>query len=255
MRYTVVKVIPFAHTLEPEVEFGADERVFVWGSLTLDGIAKERGWIPGCLQNENFDMRVLKEKYGRNFLNEDAEFCTFGELQFTEPMFVRPVHDTKTFTGTVIQPEELIEWKEQVLNLSNTGYSSLRPETPVMFAKPKKVDFEARFFIVDKQVITGSSYRSFGNVVYNRLEGNGLFLAEMDFARQMAWHEIADGYALDIALVDGKPKVIEVNCINSAGFYSCDMNAVVRALEGWDTGNVRQLAWINSQRTILSNDF
>jgi hypothetical protein len=238
--YTVVKVVPFAHTLEPEVEFGPDDKVFVWGSLTLDGIAKERGWNPGCLQNENFDMRILKDRFGAFFLNSDATFCTFAEMSFDKPMFCRPVHDTKTFSGTVLTPEELQGWKEAVIEVSNTGYSSLRPETPVMFASPKPIDFEARFFVVDGKVITGSVYRSFGQLLYQRIENDGLFRPMLEWIQRhhgidtrclFTPYPIAPGYAIDVAQVGGEYKVIEVNTLNSSGFYDCDMNAVVRALE------------------------
>ena len=244
--YTVVKVIPFAHTLEPEVEFSPDDRVMVWGSLTLDGIAHERGWYPGCFQNENFDMRVLAKRFGKHFLNSDATVCTFGELDFKTPMFCRPVHDTKTFTGAVVHPEELTEWKEQILNLSNTGYSSLTPETPVMYAPPKQIDFESRFFIVDGKVVSGSSYRCFGTVLYQRIENNGLLRPMQDFAQQVAnysscspemmYDPIHVAYVLDVAQVDGEYKVIEVNALNSAGFYDTDMRAVIRAIEGMYEG-------------------
>lgn len=241
--YSLHKVVPFAHTLMPEIDFCSQVRVFVWGSLTLDGIAKERGWRPGSLQNEKFDMRYMARRFGTHFLNHDAVFCSFGELEFNGPMFIRPVHDTKSFTGTLVEDErEFNDWKARIADLSNTGYSSLTSETPVMYASPKKVDFEARFFIVDEQVITGSSYRSFGKVLYQRIEDHGLFRPMVDFVKKMVLTDqsdtrlirpepIADGYVLDVAQIEGQYKVIEVNCINSAGFYSCDMNAVVRALE------------------------
>lgn len=245
--YTVVKVIPFAHTLEPEVEFSPDEAVMVWGSLTLGGIAHERGWVPGCFQNENFDMRVLAKRFGKHFLNADATFCTFEEMDFKEPMFCRPVHDTKTFTGAVVHPEELTEWKRRVIELSNTGYSSLTPDTPVMYASLKDVDFEARFFIVDGTIVTGSSYRTLGRqIMYHRVDSNNpLFHPMLEFVKDMlavdcqesdtydsTYAEPIDvAYVMDIGLVDGEYKVVEVNCINSAGFYACDMRAVIRALE------------------------
>jgi hypothetical protein len=240
--YTVVKVIPFAHTLEPEITLEPDERVMVWGSLTLGGIATERGWEPGAFQGPEFDMQRHMERFGHYMLNHDAKFCTFGELNFKTPMFVRPVHDTKTFTGEIVHPEELTGWQEKVLNLSNTGYSSLTPETPVMYAPPKQIDFESRFFIVDGIVVTGSVYRSFGTVLYNRIDSsNALFYPMMEFARSMTYmvpgnglcgEPIAKAYVLDIAMTDGECSVIEVNSIGSAGFYSADMAAVVRALEG-----------------------
>jgi hypothetical protein len=38
-------------------------------------------------------------------------------------------------------------------------------------------------------------------------------------------------FVLDVAEVEGEQKVIEINCINSAGFYDTNVNAVVAALE------------------------
>ena len=249
--YTIVNVIPFSHELTPDIEISSQEKVMVWGSLTLDGIAKERGWKPGSFQNENFDMRILHKIYGDKYLNSDAVFCAFAEMNFDAPMFCRPVHDTKTFSGSVIYPDDLKEWKERIIHLSNTGYSSLRPNTPVMYASSKKVDFEARFFIVDGKVITGSTYRNFGEVMYQRVEyNNPMFHPMLQFAEQMVayWSPIRgpvqelgihsshkgphdSGFVLDIASINGEYKVIEINCLNSSGFYLCDMNAVVRALE------------------------
>jgi uncharacterized protein YuzB (UPF0349 family) len=141
----------------------------------------------------------------------------------------------------------LAEWKEQIVNLSNTGYCYLTPDTPVMYAPPKKVDFEARFFIVDGKIVSGSSYRSFGTVLYQRIENNGLLRPMLDFAQSMANHSscsaemlydpIHVAYVMDVAQVGGEYKVIEINALNSAGFYSTDMAAVVRAIEGMYEGN------------------
>lgn len=241
--YRVVKVVPTAHAIEPELEFRPDEKVFVWGSTTLGGIAKERDWKPGRLLNSNFDMRVLKERFGRYFLNDDARFCTFGELTFDEPMFCRPVHETKTFSGVVIRPDELAAWRERIIRLSNAGYGTLTSDTIVMYSLPKEIAVEARFFVINNKVVTGSSYRSYGNVLYRRIEDHGLFRPMIEFAEKMAAYTafntetmcspIADAYVLDVALVGGEPKAVEVNCINSAGFYACNVEAVVRALEAF----------------------
>jgi hypothetical protein len=264
--YTIVKVVPFAHTLEPELSFSPNEKVMVWGSLTLDGIAKERGWKPGCFQNKNFDMRLHAKRFGSKFLNHDAVFCTFEEMNFDTPMFCRPVHDTKTFTGTVIHPEELAKWKEKIIGLSDTGYSSLRPDTPVMYASVKPIQFEARFFIVDGVVVTGSVYRSFGEVLYSRIDSqNAFFYPMMKFAQDMTYARLESddltvgskvidkAYVLDVGMTgSGECFVIEVNTINSAGFYDSDMGAVIRALEAMVE---TQQEWKASIREQLDNNF
>ncbi len=78
-KFTIVRVVPFAHTLQPELEFAPDEQVMVWGSLTLGGIAAERGWKPGAFQGTEFDMQLHAQRFGKHFLNHDATFCKFSE--------------------------------------------------------------------------------------------------------------------------------------------------------------------------------
>lgn len=239
--YTVVKVVPFSHELEPDVR--PDGPVMVWGATTLGHIAAERGWEPGRLQNEKFDMRYLRARFGPHFLNSDAQFCAFGNLKFEGQKFIRPVHDSKSFTGAVIDGAELEGWKRQVLDVSD-GYSTLRMDTPAMHASLKEIWLEARFFIVGNKPVTGSLYRFEGRPVQRRIDGDPMFQELEEFARQMPLVDcsrmeltpaepIAMAYALDVALPKGGggPKVVEVNSINSSGFYKCDMGAVVRALE------------------------
>lgn len=288
--YTVAKVVPHARvgdivesnnpgeTYAHELEFNPETRVMVWGSLTLDGIARDKDWKPGHFGGENFDYRVQLKKWGKHMLNWDAQFCKFEELNITEPTFIRPVHDTKTFTGMVVHPDEFTAWRDKILSVSNTGYSMLSPDTEVLYAAPKQVDFEARLFIVDGVVVSGSSYRNFGQVFYKRIDSqNVLFYPAMEFAKNMheMWYwdfatdvllpfitfdkrPLADAYVMDVArLEDGQHKVIEVNSMNSSGFYETDMAEVVRALEVWDEGKVRQIAWEQelAKRPRLNTNF
>lgn len=230
--HTLVKVVPFGHTVEPDVN--VDGPVMVWGANTLGYIAKEKGWHPGVFTNDDFNMRTFHERLKGYCLNDDAEYCTFGELEFKGLRFCRPVHDTKTFTGEVLDGAEIEAWKERVIPLSNNGYTSLMPDTPVLHAKPKAIDVEARFFVVDGQVITGSSYRTFGRQkMYQLVEtGNPTMRDLLDFAQFIVnlWQpDVA--FVLDVGWSEGEKKAIEINTLNSAGFYACNMRAVVRALE------------------------
>jgi hypothetical protein len=258
-QYTVVKVLPHArkgdvieHNFDESVHFAhelelpPDDTVMVWGATTLGHIAVEKGWKPGRFQNDKFDMRYLTKRFGPHMLNSDAKFCTFSELEFEGLKFIRPVHDSKSFSGTVIAGDELAKWKTRVLDVSD-GYATLRPETEVMYAEPKDIDLEARFFIVDGTVVSGSSYRSLGRqILYQRIDGNNpLFRPMVDFVRDMLAVDftesdsyestyaepIAEAFVMDIGQVGDQYKVVEINTINSAGFYATDMGAVVRALE------------------------
>jgi hypothetical protein len=229
--HSVVNVVPFAHTLEPDIDLEGD--VMVWGATTLGHIAAAKGWKPGRIQNENFDMRVLHDKYGQFMLNDDAEFCAFGDVKFEGSRFIRPVHDSKSFSGTVVTAEEFDEWKTRVLDVTD-GFTTLKMDTPVMIAKPKEIGIEARFFVVDGKVVTGSSYRTFNRqILYQRIDmNNPLFSDTLRFAQEMVYRFQPDrAFVMDIGGLGDELRVVEINCINNSGFYACDMGAVVRALE------------------------
>ena len=54
----------------------------------------------------------------------------------------------------------------------------------------------------------------------------------MDHARTcvQAWQP-ARAFVLDTALTPAGPRIVEVNCINTAGFYGADVQRIVMAIE------------------------
>jgi hypothetical protein len=239
--YTIVKVIPFSHETIPDVDLQSD--VLVWGSTTLDLVAKHKGWNPGTFLNENFDQRIWLRAFGNHMLNADAEFHSFCSIpQFEGVRFIRPVHDMKTFAGTLIDGTNLERWQHSILDIGN-DYSTLRPSTPVSVSSVKEILTEYRFFVVDRHVVAGSTYRHRGKSFVERIEpepnrGINDYEDAWQFAQRMAdlWQP-AVAFVIDIAAIDNpygcncfQFKVIEINCINSAGFYAADMHAVVKAI-------------------------
>ncbi len=224
--FTIVQVIPFSHDLAPEPVISTSQ-VIVSGSTTLSEIALERGWKPGPFLNGNFDFPVWQETYRGLLLNEDAEIDEFGHLKPEEPIFLRPCSGNKTFAGRVIDPESLQIWQNEIRSTSDR-YSPLTPETAVLFATPKRILQELRFFIVDRQVVTGSIYRTEGHSLLSRVRDGSAWTYAEQAAR--LWQPDR-AFVLDIALTSNGPKIIEINSINSAGFYDADLEALVDALE------------------------
>jgi hypothetical protein len=229
--FTVVKVIPFVHELEPDINLEGE--VMVWGATTLGHISRLKGWTPGVFKTDEFDMRVLHSQYGEHMLNSDAVFCTFGELAFEGVKFVRPVHDSKTFTGALVHSEEMAAWIEKVRAAENDGFTSLDSDTPVMYASPKHIQLEARYFVVGGRVITGSTYRVHGRSQKHNLDNNPNLRDLQKFAQSMVDRWSPDrAFVIDAAITgDDEYKVVEINALNNAGFYACNMGAVVRAIE------------------------
>jgi hypothetical protein len=236
--YGIFSIIPFDTEIRwvEGVITGGEVPTMVWGATSVERITGKYGWNPGVFKNENFDMRVLNQQYGSSMLNADGKFYKLGEVPaFEGTAFIRPVHDSKSFTGQLINDDELDKWRTDLYELRHE-FSTLDLNTEVMVASPKRTIDEARFFIVDKNVVAGSMYRVDGRVLYKQI-GNDtpLYKPMWEYAQGHAstfegWAP-AEAFVLDVARTPEGFRVIEVNCINSAGFYDCNMTAVVKAIE------------------------
>ena len=236
--YGIFKLRPFDHEIEwmDGTISGGRTPTMIWGTTTVEAASKKYGWHPGVFKNENFDMRVLHEKWGPWMLNEDAKFCKLGEVpSFEGTAFIRPVLDSKSFSGQKMNGEELDTWREGLYALRDE-YTTVDLNTVVMVASPKRIIDEARFFVVDKKVVAGSMYRVDGRVMYKGI-GNDTPLyqpmwryAEAHTQTFEGWSP-AEAFVMDVARTEEGFRIIEVNCINSAGFYDCNMMSVVKALE------------------------
>lgn len=243
--YIVVKPVPFSHKLlpadfdsmtqdadaTPEPTIDASLPIMVCGTITLNKIAIDRGWKPGTFLNDNFDFEVWRYGFDpRHVLNRDA--CTTAIRMLHEslvkakgqpPIFIRPTKDTKAFTGRVFDRDEAMEFCAR----AQPG-DPVTPATQVLFASVKKIYSEWRLFVVDGQIVTGSQYKQGNRTLYNR----DVDQAVLDFGQRMVDHwQPADAFVIDIADTEEGRKVIEINNINSAGFYAADPQRIVHAIE------------------------
>ncbi len=232
--YIVVKVVPFSADLPPTIpHIEPTNPIMVCGSITLAKIAKQRGWYPGSFMNENHDYRIWLKHYGDHLLNYDSKVCKFSEVdKHWDTLFIRPCEDTKSFNGTVFDYNDFDEWRHRVINLGET-YGSLTADTMVSYASPKNISKEFRFFVVDGKIVGqsqyGKRYARALNQNYQALVDDGAIA----FAQKMIdiWCP-ARGFVIDIAdLQNDEYKVIEINNLNSSGFYAIDLQKFVMAIE------------------------
>ena len=248
--YGIFSIIPFDDHINwvEGVITGGRVPTMVWGATSVERITGQYGWNPGVFKNENFSMKVYQEKWGPRMLNHDAKFYKLGEVPAYEgTAFIRPVHDSKSFTGQLINDDELDKWRNDLYELRHE-FTTLDLNTEVMVASPKRVIDEARFFIVDQKVVTGSMYRVDGRVLYKQIGNDTPLYKPMwewaqahCFGERMPGTEMfdlaargwtpAEAFVMDVARTAEGFSIIEVNCINSAGFYDCNMTAVVKAIE------------------------
>lgn len=226
--HSVHKVIPFTHHLEPEIN--PKGPVIVMGTYTLAEIAKNRGWEPGSFLNDNFNFIRQRYYWKDAMLNHMAAICHFDcvPIEYV-PFFIRPVTDSKAFTGQVIDWKEYEEWRNRILSLSPEDYCTLKPDTEVMICSPKTIYSEYRTWIIDEKVVTASQYKMGSTKYYSSLVDQPI----LDFAEYNAqiWSP-ARAYCMDVAWTPGGLKIVEVNNINSSGFYEANMQKLVEGLEG-----------------------
>lgn len=180
--------------------------------------------------NEYFDQNILKN-FNLPLLNSDSEFFDLKDKKnlnkrFKEAKFIKPSNDEKSFCAGIIEREETIEYfiKKQIHNESAL-------ENIVLISDLKKIDYEFRFFVINKEIITGSKY----------FENNKLKIENINNSiGQEAWNFATDcinnfcpsaNCVIDVCLTNGKWKIVEFNAINCSGFYACDTKKINEALK------------------------
>jgi hypothetical protein len=225
------KVIPFVGDLLPEPVVPDGENVIVMGSYSMALYAQKMGWTPGSFANDNHEFQVQLAHWGDEMVNATAEVLPYHMLEErTTPFFIRPVDDTKSFPGTVMDWQEYCEWRDRILALEPEDNSLINEETMVMVSPLVKIYREYRLWVVDGEIVTASLYKEGTRVRYDdTVEGRVLMYAAQ-FVGPNQWQP-ARAYCLDIFDTEHGLKIGEVNNINSAGFYKADMQKLVYALE------------------------
>lgn len=205
--------------------------VFVYGSVKLARLAKERtDWYPGSFYGGNHLYEVYSKHYKHHLLNYETTVFRFTdpiEWQAGETKFIKPYKDAKIFTGKVFTEKK---WNDFVRDsLDNPKTSMLTSDSLVQASIPQTIIKEARLWIVCKTIVASLYYRFHGDVPFeSEVSAEGI-----EFARSMLEiFNVAEAFVMDICMTYDGWKIVEINCINSAGFYpTLNVKALVRALE------------------------
>ena len=205
--------------------------VFVYGSVKLARLAKENtDWYPGSFYGGNHLFEVYAPYYRNNLLNYEARVFKFAdpiEWLPDETKFIKPYKDAKIFTGRVFTRTK---WEDFVQSsLQNPKTPMLTGESLVQASPPQAIIKEARLWIVGRQVVAA---------VYYRFDDAAVFESEVApegiaFARAMVdIFNVAEAFVMDICLTADGWKIVEINCINSAGFFpNLNVKSLVRTLD------------------------
>jgi hypothetical protein len=233
--FTKHKVTPFIGTLTPEPDIGHNN-VICFGSYSMRHSANLYGWNPGVFDVGPHDFTVQKSHWGDKMLNADSEVMEFKDVHISRPTFIRPVDDTKFFSGAVFEPEYFEDWQRKVV-VSSVGMEgiSLSPTALVQVSPVKEIWSEYRFWVVQGRIVTASRYKLGTNVIYSNDVDyrfhefvQGLFDGFPE--RLMGWRP-AEAFVIDVCETPKGIKIVEINTINSSGFYAADVQKLVFALE------------------------
>jgi hypothetical protein len=227
-----VGVIPFSHEITSDEPLVGREYL-PYGSTLMTTLTMRDGlnWRGNYFIPETFRAEAwLKNR--DDMLNQSS--CTITEavdflktVSANEEYFTRPCEDLKQYSGQVMKAGELHDWLIDAMECESSGSYKLAPETKIQICKPRNIQAEWRWFIVDGKVVSGSMYRREG-VLFKK--------NEQDIATMYEAHELAQKWlphrncVMDLALVDNELKVLEFNTINSSGFYDHDVESIVSAL-------------------------
>lgn len=254
IEYLIVKPVPFTNRIMPadfdsfaqdmndveEPYIDTTQDIMAFGATSLTRIAQARGWYPGTYMNQNFTYEKWSKGFGlENILNPDSLVQPLGEyfnLSMFEGsnVFVRPVLDSKTFNGEVKSKYDFKDWQQSIKFMEEfmvdelVDIPMLNKDTVIAVAAAKKIYSEYRMFIVNNKVVTASMYQLGGKLITTK----DIDKRVLRFADEMiqTWVPAA-AFVMDIADTADGLKVIEINNINSSGFYAADPQKIIMAIE------------------------
>lgn len=223
-----VKIIPFSTSL---TGFEIDQGNIYYGSTTFNALLYNNPQTSnGVFFNEDaFSIKNYFDKWGKHMLNFGAVVTSFNELMDApyaaeKLLFIRPDNDSKSFSGEVIKFSDIKEWYQKLTTVSNIDLSL---DSPIVVSEPYSIKAEWRLWIVNKKVVAASRYRE-----YFRLSKQRGCPAEVaQFAESRCLEYVPhDVFVMDVCQCGDEYYIVECGCMNGAGFYSADIDEIVKAI-------------------------
>jgi hypothetical protein len=233
----VVTHIPFTQEWR-DMPAGLLERTDVWfhGSIAAVKAAQATSCWQIHAPWDDFQVTQYSQKLGGRMVNfpfnrwllnqlDDPDFDIFGREAEDDTVFIRPDGANKVFNGGTISKDTFEEQLKLITFYDPPG------DTLCCVSKPKRIEQEARFLIVDGKLITGSLYR----IGYNslRLEAPPHLMEEAERALAYALScgfNPAPSWVLDLGYTGGYWNIMEVGPSACCGLYACDTDKFITAL-------------------------
>ncbi len=213
-----------------KIDFETDRKdIFVYGSVNIARLAKQNtGWFPGSFYGGNHLYQVYSAYYGAHLLNHEITVCKISDRltwEKEEKKFIKPYNEAKIFTGRVFSEAE---WKDFVFEALENPSNRITEDSLIQVSEAKTTIKEARLWIVGGQIIDAGYYKFNDQAPFEeKVQEEGLA-----FARDMLrLFNLEEAFVMDICLTDEGWKIVEINCINSSGFYpNTNVKSIIKAL-------------------------
>jgi len=225
MDYKVVKCNPFLEDIY--CEYNDKDCVVSYGTINFINQIKHKPWTPNIwLTEDQFRCTKYYSYYGKYLINQDYTFIPYSEFvrrrHYWQPVlsdmeiFIRPDSNMKTFNGMALN---------SMYKLEDYCYDKIDPDTLVIVAPYKKILYEWRFIVVDRQVITGSQYKKNGRKDINPYCPEGAAFMAQEIANEEWMPDSV--FVIDIGMTCDHIGLIEIGSFNCAGLYECDRSKIV----------------------------
>ena len=177
---------------------------------------------------ERLEGRLLNDEYIETTISgmrDNFVSLYSSDLVEDETLFFRPNACDKIFSGGCISKNEF-DIKYDLVRFYDPPLA-----TEVIVSRPKKITAEARFFICDSRVVTGSYYKTGSQSVW--LEADESLIAQ---AEEILDFCLSNGYnpdrtwILDLAQHDGEWFILEVGSTSCSGLYKCNTDKIIKSL-------------------------
>lgn len=231
-RCEAVQIIPFTEELPP---FERAAINIPYGSTTFGQLAaRDADLRKGYFLNGNFNMRVYLARWDRHMLNQGAVLIAMKDIAPDlhppdKTIFVRPLDDSKSFSGTVMTFAELLTWRDQLAAVT-TG--DQHPVGEVLISEPFHITREWRLWIVNGTVISATRYRESFRLSKEKGCPDAVRVFAEERCREFVPHDV---FVMDIGESAEQLYIIECGCMNSAGFYEGEIDVIVRKVTEYIT--------------------
>ncbi len=237
-----VEIVKLGHMFEEIIDKPSQEKacVVVTGptSVTIRIGRSKPKWVPATWHmSDIYKCSNYYSYIGKHLTQRKYTFLPLAEIdrikddlfrQFgvNDRIFIRPDSGEKCFTGAVIHANQYSSWKDL---RSNTA---LEGNTLCVVSSPVKIERELRLIIRKGKVVTGSTYYIMGMLQEEPLEEQSNKKEIIEFAELAAskLNEFPPVYVMDIAVDEFGLSVMEIGCVNCAGWYASDLIKTVEAV-------------------------